>query len=983
MDRYGLNAWSLDLGDEAFPAALAALGVLGTLTAEALAEAHDGREGWHADALARLIRDAIDPHTGIVPWQLPQQPARSAVPRLSVKHAGQRRASPRPAPAADVLAGLWRGLVDGLPRRDGRAEAPRIELRAPVRGMARVMAMADILAQPGAAAAGVFVGTAFPTEGRAEWRWPLTMATLPGDPLGQALAERQRWKPGDWPIRVREASRAVSRFEVLVIGAGVSDALATLLTSRLSLRCGLVLITGQGNEPPGEREALLRALAVCLSADGVAVLDPGDSLQDFAGRLDGFGFSLTHNLTIDQALKEVFGAGALLVAEPALLERARLDTSVTRATQRLRRMAPSSRLQLSERSLDLLRRDVVMAAAPPVGAAMRAPPVAAGAMPPKELADAIEAARDHYEFRHESGEATAISELNQRLGEAERAADREEREPRHIQQQSYCRRRERFVPERKAYAVGVPVQVRVHIGPRRAGSVAAPTAFPEDKLPASESGHRLQLVLHEPRQFDAPLLREIRLPRTGDSSAARFVFTPRVAGAFEARLSVLHRGRVLQTVLLRTQVLDGAGVRAGQTSVGITLEDEAQVRHDWSDLGSRQQFDLALVLNHTAAGEPLATGVSGGRAWARSLEGLEVPVRRINDLLSAVALSVADYEDGLDQGENPGLLARLARVGSNLYSLLYRDQLKALASEGFDVGDAAVSHVQVVSARPDAVVPLEFMYDYNAPNPDATVCPQHRQALQEGRCPPDCARSADPRAHVCPMGFWGLKKVIERHLFDPRAHLPDGAQMAVQAEAGEGRDRLDLGRGALVGHSHEVQDTQVQALIQALQAGLGSAPALAGDWDEWRRLVTQKSPALLVAFPHNEGKEEDMLLEIGGKKLYTLDLPEDYVRTAAGPPPLVFLLGCDVAGTAQDFSSHVRFFRQAGAAVVVSTIATVFGAHAVRVGALILAGLMGPEASSTPYLGELIRDAKRKALLESVPMALCVVAFGDADWRLQ
>lgn len=972
MDRQKLNEWSLELGDEAFPAALAALGVLGTLTADRLAGAHDGGEGWLPDALARLIHDAIDPHSGIVPWQLPQQPARSAGPRLSVRHAGQRRAASRPAPAADELARLWVRLVDGLPRRAGRATAPRIAVRAPQRDMAQAMAMAQILAQHAAAAAGVFVSTAFPAEGRAEWRWPLTMATLPGDPLGQALAGRQGRVPGDGPIRVQEASREVSRFEILVIGAGLGDALARLLASRLTLRCGLVVVAGLRTEPPGANEALLRALAARVSAQGVAVLDPGSSLQDFAGRLDDFGLQLTHDLGIDQALKEVFGDGALLLAEPDLLERARLDSSVKRATQRLRGMAGGSSLRLSARSLDLLGRGAAMAAAPP----------AAGAISPAALADAIEATRARDLLDHESGEAAAIAELNQRLGEAERAADRQARTARHVQQQSFCKRNGRFTPERKAYVAGVPVMVRIHIGPKRADSVAAPTAFPEDRLPASPGGHRLQLVLHEPRQFDAPLLREIHLPRTGDSSVARFVFTPRAPGAFQARLSVLHRGRVLQTVLLKTQVLAGAGAQPGDAQA-ITLEDEAQVRHDWTDLGVRRQFDLALVLNHTAAGEPLATGVAGGRAWARSLEGIDVPVRKINDLLSAVALSVADYQDGLDQGENPRLLVKLARVGASLYSQLYRDQLRPLASEGFDVGDPSVSHVQVVSARPDAVVPLEFMYDYNAPDPDATICPQHRQALQEGRCPADCARAASPRAHVCPMGFWGLKKVIERHLFDARAPLPEGAQLALQAEAVEGRDRLDLGGGALLGHSAEVQPGQVQPLVQALTAGLGSGPALAGNWDEWRTLVTERKPALLVAFPHNEGKEEDVLLEIGGKKLYTLDLPGDYVRGADGPAPLVFLLGCDVAGTAQDFSSHVRFFRQAGAAAVVSTIATVFGAHAVRVAELILAGLMAQGAQSTPYLGELIRDAKRAALLESVPMALCVVAFGDADWRLQ
>jgi hypothetical protein len=68
--------------------------------------------------------------------------------------------------------------------------------------------------------------------------------------------------------------------------------------------------------------------------------------------------------------------------------------------------------------------------------------------------------------------------------------------------------------------------------------------------------------------------------------------------------------------------------------------------------------------------------------------------------------------------------------------------------------------------------------------------------------------------------------------------------------------------------------------------------------------------------------------------------------------------------------------------VVVSTIATVFGAHAVRVGEAIVARLVQAGEPEKVRIGEAIRDAKRAALLDSVPMALCVVAFGDADWRL-
>lgn len=531
-----------------------------------------------------------------------------------------------------------------------------------------------------------------------------------------------------------------------------------------------------------------------------------------------------------------------------------------------------------------------------------------------------------------------------------------------------------------AYAVGRAVEVRVDIDARRLGSTAAPTPFPEHELPPAEQ-HELQVLLHEPRQFDQPMLASIVLPRTGRSTAAVFRFAPRVAGAFEARLAILHRGRVLQTLLLRTQVLATPHAAAPE-GPGITLDEETQVRHDWSDLGSRRQFDLALVLNHTPAGNALATAVAGPHAWATRLDGIEQPVRAINGLISAVAHSVADYEGGLDQGENPALLTGLARVGANLYSLLYRDQLQRLASDGFDVGDPSVACIQLVSTRPDAVVPLEFMYDYDAPDPGAPLCPQHREALQQGGCPAGCARSAKPRGYVCPMGFWGLKKVIERHLFDPRAPVPAGAQLLVQVEAVEGRDRLDLTRGALLGHSQEVKPAQVKPLLARLKKKYGQPTPVAENWDDWAAAIASRQPALLLAFPHNEGAEQDVLLEIGGDKLYTLDLPSGYVHVAGSAPPLVFLLGCDVAGTAQDFSSHVRYFRQAGAAVVVSTIATVFGAHAVRVGEAIVAALLQPAARRPERIGELMRDARRDALLHSVPMALCVVAFGDADWKL-
>lgn len=350
---------------------------------------------------------------------------------------------------------------------------------------------------------------------------------------------------------------------------------------------------------------------------------------------------------------------------------------------------------------------------------------------------------------------------------------------------------------------------------------------------------------------------------------------------------------------------------------------------------------------------------------------------------------MADYSAGLTTGDNLALFFRLARLGGDLYSALVIDHLQALNSGGMDVDEA--THIQIVSTRADAVVPFEFIYQYVPPDDEGDVrfCPDALEALAAGACPGHCAGQQDPRRHVCPMGFWGLRKVIERHVFNPALGRPGDAEVLVQAEPAGDRLRLQLDRSALVGYSAELRQEEVGPLIRLLEGRMQGAVREVKDWDEWRAAVGGEHPTLLVAFPHNTGDKQDVALEIGGKPFKTLRLPREYVHID-GPYPLVLLLGCDVASTAQQYASHIRYFRQAGAAAVVSTIATVFGPHAVKVGEKILDGLLaaaagrdeGGGAEGSRCLGEVLRAVKRQALLDSLPMALCVVAFGDADWRL-
>ncbi len=761
------------------------------------------------------------------------------------------------------------------------------------------------------------------------WHWPITIATLPGDPLGKRLAELL---PSDETVaRFVQDPAAASSIELLALSGPLPRALARLSDSAPSLHCALAFVLDTDRIPPSESAPLLHMLATRLQAGGV-VLTPGESVERLADMVRALVSELLRGRPLDVALKQSLSAGSIAWLDPRLI-------------------ASSQRAEAARAGPHAGARRPLESAPPPEAAVPPAPaPPPAAATPPAPVP-------------------------------ASRRAD--DRLARHLQQRSQRRVNGTFEDIRDGYLVSETVRLLVRIGaPEAADWDSAPTPFPEHELPKDRDEHTLQVVVHEPQHFEEPMLREIVLPRAGPSSEAEFVFTPRSAGEFDARISVLHNGRVLQTARLRTRMLAKRSQRATSHG-GIALLDETQVRHDWSDLGRRRRFDLAMVLNHTTDGLPRLTAVAERRAWATSLEGIRDPLLQLNTTLSSAAHSIADHADGLDQGENPQLLVRLARIGADLYSALFLDQLVELTAGGFDPRADTLTHIQVVSARADAVVPIEFFYDYPPPSADAKrVCPGHREALRNGRCPSDCAGRADPAAHVCPMGFWGMRKVIERHVYSPRLGRPDDAELVIQAEPAAGRDRIELGDCAVLGFSTQVPKTSSAPLLELLSPRFADATLEAADWNAWKQAIGQHKPALLVAFPHNEGKQQDIRLEIGGDFLSTLRLPRDYVRPEGAPPPLVFLLGCDVAGTMEAFSNHIRYFRQAGAAAVISTTATVFGEHAVTVGSKILERLLRAGGEDADQLGELILDARREAMLDSLPMALCIVAFGDADWRL-
>jgi hypothetical protein len=595
------------------------------------------------------------------------------------------------------------------------------------------------------------------------------------------------------------------------------------------------------------------------------------------------------------------------------------------------------------------------------------------------VGDALAANFSGIRYDHESWGATAISRLAAAEREARRTAASDE-PSRYLQGDVFRLVDGNAVPEFVSLVVGQTYRFDVFIGEGGLGSLQMEAPFPAERLDwRKRESHTLQVIFAEPEQWVEPLHGTLRLPRHGRSTTAVFVFTPTTPGPFAGRVTALHRGRVLQTAVLATEVV--ATLVEYQTSPPpqpMQFRPEVLVRRRLSTLDDRRAFDAAVVLNHTQAGKSAMLVASERGAYISSLDGIAPQLQEINGLLNHVALNVNAHSGNLHRRENAELLVKLALQGCALHDGLVKDYIqRSVAASAIIGGD----YLQIVSTKADALVPLEFIYEYKPPAEGAPVCANAAGALRSGRCGPGCVPTTNPAPHVCPLGFWGLRKVIERHVHEPGP----GAAAGVLCESGVDRNTLKLGGPVLLAASKQVPDTEHAELQKEVTAIWKPKVDHVQTWTAWRQGVERSKPVLIVALPHAEGVGTEISLEISGDTLKGRYLDQSYVLANPDQPPIALLLGCDTVNVAYSdaYARHIAVFRRAGAALVVGTVATVFGKHAAKMAARVVDNLAAAIQARPGRFGEVLRQAKREAVANSEMIALCLVAFGDADWKLE
>jgi len=544
----------------------------------------------------------------------------------------------------------------------------------------------------------------------------------------------------------------------------------------------------------------------------------------------------------------------------------------------------------------------------------------------------------------------------------------------------------------RALRAGEAHIIEVRIGAHDAVWAELAEHFPDEMLPPGRDAYRLTVVLVEPRLAPTPQVTTITLPAAGDSTVARFPIHARGdVTEMAARVTVLHENRVLQTAMLRAAVV--ADPENAPEAGAFRVEPETFTSLDLRDLGGRVPFDLALVLNH-AEGQPQVTGIAGEDVCLVNLHDIDTWTGSISDDLSAVAYGSEDYAD-LDADRVSRLFNTLASRGSLFFEAIFDH-----ASEPLREALLAARRVQIVAAQPGGLLPLELAYVHRAPKDNARLCPHTAEvlgaractaaspggknkdeALHASPCSTACPAGEKKDDVVCPLGFWGLSRVIERQ---SDGLLPLGADFGLRVNAGP-RRRLDVLRSALFAASAKV-DTHAEgsstAVTDALAAATGGHVATVTDWGNWVDGI-KNAPSLLVLMVHTEKKDGMLALEIGAGNFLRLSLIyEEYVDPTKTAVPVVLLIGCRTAISDIEFQKFPVKFQRYGAALVLGTIATVLGRHAGPVTARLVTTLAElTEKGDVPF-GDALLATKQKLVAEGQIMAMCLCAHGDAGWIL-
>lgn len=853
--------------------------------------------------------------------------------------------------APDALATAWKRIQNTRPV----VLAPDLEL---ARGVDASFAIAvlDDIARRSTDARSVVAKLTPSGETIREWRWPLRVGVLPevnAPEIAQALAPLEF-------VTVSPALEGARDWDILYLPVSLASAITLADLGRVRAR----VVFTCGNEAGIDLGAVPASLSLLRTLVGAhAVVLGGEPLDDVGSTLRNVLDGVAHDVRFDEAIFEVLRDGdrpPLFLSDLRFLDSTRASIRLDRIGDRLTSVGP----------------DVVDVPLPRTLPGLRHVANGGGPTNAETVGTVIKEHGARAEWGRESGAATGTAILSQLVDEA-LAPQAEKAEARFLQTGARPADAALDAPFETALRCDHTYELLVWIGPREKAALGLTVAFPTLENP--HETHELTVVLNEPNLLSEPQLGKLELPPVGKTEPCRFVVHCRAkVKRIEARIAILHRGRVLQTGVLRGKIL-GPGEKETPTHrLSFTLD--AAPRRRLQKLDERSRFDAALITNHRDDGTATTLGVVGKRVARIKLESdtLNSLVTCFNTAISEIADRPTDFKKLRSKG-TLGLLRELAQHGARLHEVIEKHSLVGPAL-------AKADRLQIVTARVDGFLPLELAYRYEAPDDDAALCKGAETALKKGECPASCGRARGTGERLCPLGFWGLSKTVERFAHVPE-HVAEDSDFSLYAEPITKRERIPRPKIGVVAGSLLAIEEDKQALKRVEEAVKSKATLVsAKDWDEWVAQVGKKHPELLVLLPHHKSEGSNSILEIGkDSQLKATLVKEKHVLGDPKPSPLtkpiVLLLGCETEDSDIAFERFPSMFAERGAAIVVGTIATVLGRHASPAAVDLIDELFRSSRKPRSF-GELLVEARRRLLANGSAMCLALVGFGDADWQI-
>jgi hypothetical protein len=525
--------------------------------------------------------------------------------------------------------------------------------------------------------------------------------------------------------------------------------------------------------------------------------------------------------------------------------------------------------------------------------------------------------------------------------------------------------------------------------------VIAPERFPDERLDWRGGDVSLDIVLFELRDGGQALRDRVELPAVGRLRApARFeVVWP--GGPFEARVAVLYRQRFVQTMLLT--VFDDGRPPA--------FETECVVRPASGDLRDLEPHQASIILNDRGGPRAMVStevgqvvNAPGDIASAR--DGIKTQMLKIFDEPEAYG--------SVDGEAFRALLTQLVLQGVKIRENLFTGEATAaVADRAVYESLRSADHLSVLSATVTEILPLEYVYDPEFVPPlagPAPICPTALAAIRRSTPGHDLAADpgptlaelrddcghltegascgADPTM-ICPLGFWGFRKVIERHTNRVGHHLDAG--FAVSTSPTATRPSIDI--SSVLAAATPKADANPTADWTAARTALGQRLndrfKLVDGWQPIAADLVDETThrGLLLLLPHvDKDDDQNLVLDLGTAPQLALDRVD--ALSLRRDSPLVLLLGCSTGEGSSPSEEFPARFLNAGAAIVLATMTLVRGRFMAPLAERLITLLLERAAADDqPLFGEALLDL-RQQLLGTNPMVLTLIGYGDADWIL-